>query len=186
MRPRLSYSSARRLRRGARTNDPPILDVLRLELFSEGLAAQVMYFGPHAAEGPTTARLHQYIHDRGYAFDGLRQKHHEIYLSDPRRTAPEKLKTIIRQPVRQRSWWLLARARCGGWTAPVALCGLGRDGRSSLSSSSRIGESDNGGGERQHHDHQQYYRYRSNIENENVGPEESEHHERQRVPINYE
>jgi hypothetical protein len=72
---------------------------LRLERFSEGPAAQVLYLGPYSAEGPTITALHAFIHAHGRRFDGGRHKHHEIYLSDPRRTAPERLKTIIRQPV---------------------------------------------------------------------------------------
>ncbi len=74
------------------------LEKLRLEAFHEGLAAQIMHIGPYAAEGPTIARLHAFIHEQGYTFDGTRQKHHEIYLSDPRRTAPERMKTLLRQP----------------------------------------------------------------------------------------
>ena len=68
---------------------------IRLEIFNEGLSAQIMHVGPYAAEGPTIARLHSYISERGYK---LRGKHHEIYLKDPTRTDPEKLLTIIRQP----------------------------------------------------------------------------------------
>jgi hypothetical protein len=77
----------------------PALARLRLEEFHEGLAVQIMYLGPYASEGPTIARLHAFIHEQGYTFDGRQQKHHEIYLSDPRRTAPEKLRTVIRQPM---------------------------------------------------------------------------------------
>jgi hypothetical protein len=76
--------------------DPPALDRIRFETFREGLSVQIMYFGPYADEGPTIARLHQFAADRGYR---LRDKHHEIYLSDPRRSAPDKLRTVIRQPV---------------------------------------------------------------------------------------
>jgi hypothetical protein len=68
----------------------------RLERFTEGSSAQVMHLGPYAAEQPTIERLHTFIAEQGRQ---LRGKHHEIYLSDPRRTAPEKMKTIIRQPV---------------------------------------------------------------------------------------
>lgn len=68
----------------------------RLQRFDEGLSAQVLHVGPFSAEGPTITLLHEFISSQGY---GMRQKHHEIYLSDPRRTAPEKWKTIIRQPV---------------------------------------------------------------------------------------
>jgi hypothetical protein len=72
------------------------LDLLRLETFNEGLSAQVLHTGPYADEGPTITRLHGFIKEKGLS---LRGKHHEIYLSDPQRTAPEKMKTIIRQPV---------------------------------------------------------------------------------------
>jgi hypothetical protein len=57
----------------------------------------VLHIGPYSAEGPTIAALHAFIADNGLERAG---KHHEIYLGDPRRSAPEKLKTVIRQPVR--------------------------------------------------------------------------------------
>ena len=76
----------------------PGLSRARFVRFNEGQAAQIMYAGPFSDEGPTIERIHEFIKAQGYAFDGLKQKHHEIYLSDPRRAAPEKLKTIIRQP----------------------------------------------------------------------------------------
>ena len=82
----------------ARKKKPPALPHLRFEPYHEGLSAQIMYFGSYANEGSTIARLHQFIRDNGYALNG---KHHEIYLGDPRRTAPEKLKTVIRQPIRR-------------------------------------------------------------------------------------
>ena len=72
------------------------LDRLRLAPFAEGLSAQIMHIGPFAAEAPTIERLHRFIAEQGYQRRG---KHHEIYLSDLRRTAPEKLKTVIRQPI---------------------------------------------------------------------------------------
>ena len=75
------------------------LGAARLERFAEGLCAQVLYVGPYSAEGPTIARLHDFIHELGGRFDGHHQKHHELYLGDPRRTAPEKWRTIIRQPL---------------------------------------------------------------------------------------
>ena len=75
------------------------LERMRLAEFREGLAAQIMHVGPYATEAPTIAKLHAFIRDHGYKFDGTRQKHHEIYLGDPRRAAPEKLKTVIRQPI---------------------------------------------------------------------------------------
>ncbi|NOZ72288.1 MAG: hypothetical protein GXP38_10305 [Chloroflexi bacterium] len=75
------------------------LDKVRFEPYHEGLSAQIMHIGPYAAEAPTIARLHQFIRENGYE---LRGKHHEIYLSDPRRTRPERLKTVIRQPIQER------------------------------------------------------------------------------------
>ncbi len=67
----------------------------RLEAFHEGLSAQVMHIGPYSAEGPTIGRLHEYIQESGGVPEG---RHHEIYLGDPRRAAPSKLRTIVRQP----------------------------------------------------------------------------------------
>lgn len=72
------------------------LSEIRFEAFHEGQAAQIMYIGPYAEEeAPTIEKIHNFIKEQG---NNLRGRHHEIYLSDPRRTAPEKLKTIIRQP----------------------------------------------------------------------------------------
>jgi len=70
------------------------LDKLRFESYHEGKSAQIFYIGPYTEEGPTIQRIHQHIDDLGGEITG---KHHEIYLSDSRRTAPERLKTIIRQ-----------------------------------------------------------------------------------------
>lgn len=75
--------------------DVPIGE-LRVDRFAEGRAAQVMHLGPYAEEGPTIARLHAFVADQGVRPAG---KHHEIYLGDPRRTRPDRLRTIIRQPV---------------------------------------------------------------------------------------
>lgn len=74
----------------------PALPLVRLERLEEGRCAQVLHIGPYAAEGPTVERLHGFILEQGLS---LRGKHHEIYLGDPRRAAPDKLQTIIRQPV---------------------------------------------------------------------------------------
>ncbi len=68
----------------------------RLEEFEEGTCLQTMHLGPYSQEGPAIARLEQYALGNGYRLTG---KHHEIYLGDPRRGAPEKLKTIVRHPV---------------------------------------------------------------------------------------
>jgi hypothetical protein len=84
-----------------RKKNPSSLEKLRFERFKEGTSAQIMYTGPYSAEESTIRRLHAFIHEKGMVFDGLKQKHHEIYLSDPRRAAPEKLKTVIRQPARK-------------------------------------------------------------------------------------
>ena len=71
---------------------------LRFERYEEGRALQTLHIGPYDAEAPTLAALHDRIMpDRGLTFNGA---HHEIYLSDPRRTAPARLRTILRQPVR--------------------------------------------------------------------------------------
>jgi hypothetical protein len=72
------------------------LSKLRLEAFTEGKAAQILYVGPFSEEGSTIENIHSYIKQNGYKVSG---KHHEIYLSDITKTAPDKLKTIIRQPV---------------------------------------------------------------------------------------
>ncbi|MCE5214953.1 MAG: GyrI-like domain-containing protein [Methanobacterium sp.] len=81
--------------------NPQAISKLRMETLNEGLSAQIMYRGPYKDEGPTVEKLHTFIADKGYVFEGsiTGQKHHEIYISDIRRTKPEKLKTIIRQPI---------------------------------------------------------------------------------------
>lgn len=72
------------------------LSKMKFEDFHEGLSAQIMHIGPYSAEGPTIKKLHNFIREKGYE---LRGRHHEIYLSDPRKSAPKKMKTIIRQPI---------------------------------------------------------------------------------------
>ncbi len=74
----------------------PSVDRLRLERFREGLAIQTMHIGPYAAEPATIEKMRAFARQNGLRGCG---KHHEIYLGDPRRTAPEKLKTVLRQPV---------------------------------------------------------------------------------------
>lgn len=74
----------------------PGVDRLRLESFSEGLCAQILHTGPFSEEGPTIERLHAFIDERS----SRQGKHHEIYLSDIRRAAPQKWKTIIRHPMK--------------------------------------------------------------------------------------
>ncbi len=70
---------------------------LRFESFHEGKAAEIMHIGPFSAEGPNIAKMHAFILGSGHALSG---KHHEIYLNDPSKTAPEKLKTVLRQPMK--------------------------------------------------------------------------------------
>jgi hypothetical protein len=79
----------------AEKRNPAALAKVRFGKFKEGRSAQIMYVGKFADEGPTIQRLHEFIEQSGHK---LRGKHHEIYMSDPRRTVPEKLKTVIRQP----------------------------------------------------------------------------------------
>jgi len=83
----------------ARKRELPAAPLLRLERLAEGLAAQIMHVGPYSEEAPTIERLHAFAAAEGYE---LRGRHHEIYLGDPRRTAPERLKTVLRHPVTPR------------------------------------------------------------------------------------
>jgi hypothetical protein len=81
-----------------RRKDPPALDDVRYERLDEGCCVQMMYTGPYDKEGPTIEALHAFARSQGFTLCG---RHHEVYLGDPRRTAPERLKTVIRQPVRE-------------------------------------------------------------------------------------
>ena len=74
------------------------LEKLRLESMDEGLSVQIMHIGTYAEEGPTIQRLHAFARERYFELKG---KHHEIYLSDPRKVSAEKRKTVIRQPVQK-------------------------------------------------------------------------------------
>lgn len=78
--------------------DPEALEKVRFDSCFESLAAQIMHRGLFSEEGPTIDKLHDHIKLNGYLFTG---KHHEIYLSDIRRAAPEKWRTIVRQPIRK-------------------------------------------------------------------------------------
>ncbi|MDL2246420.1 GyrI-like domain-containing protein [Methanobrevibacter sp. OttesenSCG-928-K11] len=77
--------------------DLPSIDKLEFREIEEGLVAQILHIGPFSEEGPTVQKLHDEIFDNDYKFNGL---HHEIYLSDIRRANPDKLRTIIRQPIK--------------------------------------------------------------------------------------
>jgi hypothetical protein len=73
-----------------------------LEKFTEGLCVQVMHYGPYDNEPVTINLMNQYAIDYGYLIDlSAVRRHHEIYLTDPRKVAPEKLKTVIRHPIRK-------------------------------------------------------------------------------------
>lgn len=84
--------------RAAAKADASALERLRLVELHEGPSVQILHLGPYDDEGPVLERLHhRFMPERGLTFGG---DHHEIYLSDARRTAPEKLRTVLRQPVR--------------------------------------------------------------------------------------
>jgi hypothetical protein len=84
-------------RLGGKLAEPPAS--LRLEPYEEGLSVQIMHVGSYDDEGPVLRRLHkEFLPENGLTETG---HHHEIYLSDPRKVAPEKLKTVLRQPVRR-------------------------------------------------------------------------------------
>jgi hypothetical protein len=75
----------------------PALDLVRIERLDEGLSAQLLHLGSYDDEAPALARLHgEVLREAGLV---ERARHHEVYLSDPRRVAPEKLRTVVRQPV---------------------------------------------------------------------------------------
>ena len=76
--------------------DNPALEKMRFDTFDEGTAVQIMHIGPYAEEVLTIEKMHAFARENGYRPTG---KHHEIYLSDPRKTKPEKLRTVLRQPV---------------------------------------------------------------------------------------
>lgn len=79
-------------------------DFSRVEFFTldEGLCAQCLHLGSYDDEPTTIAKMHEFIRKNGYILDiSELRRHHEIYLSDPRKTAPEKLKTVIRLPIKR-------------------------------------------------------------------------------------
>ncbi|MGZ6272442.1 MAG: GyrI-like domain-containing protein, partial [Candidatus Limnocylindrales bacterium] len=80
----------------ARKKGASTIERLRVESWTEGPSAQVLHVGPYSEEPPTIARLHEAIAARGLRPRG---RHHEIYISDPNRTRPDRVKTVIRQPV---------------------------------------------------------------------------------------
>jgi hypothetical protein len=84
------------LGRGRQKLVPELATSLRAEAFDEGVVAQQLYVGPYGAEGPTIAQMHEEMEAVGLR---PRDRHHELYLGDPRRCAPDRLRTLLRQPV---------------------------------------------------------------------------------------
>lgn len=78
--------------------DSPALSRLRFERFHEGLCIQIMHIGPYSEEPRTIEMMKDYARENGYRYRG---HHHEIYLGDPRRARPERLRTALRQPVEE-------------------------------------------------------------------------------------
>ena len=74
------------------------LDLLRFETFHEELSVQIMHIGPYAEEPATIAKMDEFARENGYR---MRDRHHEIYLGDPRRADPAKLKTVLRHPIKR-------------------------------------------------------------------------------------
>lgn len=87
---------AEAVRQVEKKKNPVSLPKVRFEGYDEGLSAQIMHIGPFSEEGPTIQKIHHFIEEQGRT---LRGKHHEIYLSDIRRVSPEKMKTVLRQPI---------------------------------------------------------------------------------------
>jgi hypothetical protein len=88
----------RALEQVSASKELPALSAMRLEIYDEGLSLQILHVGSYDDESTTLHRLHHdVLPEQGLEPNG---KHHEIYLSDPRRVAPEKLKTVLRQPVK--------------------------------------------------------------------------------------
>jgi hypothetical protein len=81
----------------AKKKPNPLIAKVRFERFKEGKSVQIMHLGPYSAEAPDIQKMHRKIKEIGGKLFG---KHHEIYLSDPRRGDPSKIKTVLRQPYR--------------------------------------------------------------------------------------
>ena len=79
------------------------VDLVRLERFREGLCVQALHLGPYDAEPATVHAMERYQEQRGFRLDHASgRRHHEIYLSNPAKTAPEAMKTILRLPVKRK------------------------------------------------------------------------------------
>jgi hypothetical protein len=80
--------------------DSESLNKARLAYFEEGLCIQTMHIGPYDTEPATVDRMHEFMQENGLKDNvGPNGKHHEIYMSDPRKSAPDKMKTVLRHPV---------------------------------------------------------------------------------------
>lgn len=86
------------LRQLKKKKDNPALSKIRFESFHEGLCIQIMHIGLYSEEPQTMERMKAFAQENGYAYRG---KHHEIYMGDPRRAKPERLRTILRHPVQK-------------------------------------------------------------------------------------
>jgi hypothetical protein len=86
----------------ARKNKDVDTSRARVETWREGLCVQIMHIGPYDTEPESVERMHEWAEAQGCAVDLSEQRrHHEIYVSDPRRAAPDKLKTVVRHPIRR-------------------------------------------------------------------------------------
>jgi hypothetical protein len=83
----------------AKKKTPAALNKVKFAAYAEGLSVQIFYTGSYDDEGPSIENMHDFAEKQGYRLHG---KHHEIYLSDARKTAPEKLKTVLRQPIQKK------------------------------------------------------------------------------------
>ena len=81
--------------------DSPELSKVRLDHFEEGQCVQIMHIGPYATEPATIERMRSFALEHGYKDNVGPSKHHEIYLGDPRKADPAKLKTVLRHPVKR-------------------------------------------------------------------------------------
>jgi hypothetical protein len=88
------YASALAQVKEKRNSDA--LQLVRFEAFHEGLCIQSMHIGPYSTEPETLEKMDAFVRENAYRYRGL---HHEIYLGDPRRSRPEKLRTILRHPI---------------------------------------------------------------------------------------
>ena len=93
------FAAARKQLAAKRKLAPAMLGKARLAAFEEGACMQIMHIGPYSEEPATVARMTEFALEHGFKVHG---KHHEIYLGDPRRTAPAKLKTVLRHPIKKK------------------------------------------------------------------------------------